>query len=259
MNEFCSYPFDSLFFQPNGEVLVCCNAWMKKSIGNFFTQSLTEIWNSTAAQNIRESILDGSFRYCRADLCSFIITGKTKILPQDKRLLKIIQERKTILEHGPRLISLNYDFSCNLYCKSCRNKVIVSDIETQRKLINFQDSLLSSGMFKDVRELTISRIGDPFSSPVYMDLFTKIEQHKFPQLKIDIRTNGLLLTPQNWERIKKVHYAINMIYISIDAATSKTYNQLRRGGDFKKLKRNLLFLKKLKQRRDFKIHLYFLV
>ncbi len=83
-----------------------------------------------------------------------------------------------------------------------------------------------------------------------MDLFTKINEARHPSLRIDLRTNGVLLTPENWERIESVHYAVDAILISIDAATESTYRLLRRGGDFNRLLKNLEFVRELKYRSE---------
>jgi MoaA/NifB/PqqE/SkfB family radical SAM enzyme len=178
----------------------------------------------------------------------------------NETFLDIIKEKKVTLDTGPRLLSLNYDTSCNLYCESCRDKVKVLDKKRQEELIRFQDALIKTDFFKKVKRLTVSGVGEVFASRVLMDLLTdKITKSRFPGLKIMLRTNGILLTPGNWERIKNVHYAIDTISISIDAAAENTYRLLRRGGDFNRLLKNLGFLKELKKKNNIKVILNFVV
>jgi hypothetical protein len=55
-----------------GHVYVCCMGWLPLSVGNIHTESLEGIWNSGLAQEIRRSILDGSFRYCSKIQCPHI-------------------------------------------------------------------------------------------------------------------------------------------------------------------------------------------
>jgi wyosine [tRNA(Phe)-imidazoG37] synthetase (radical SAM superfamily) len=53
---------------------------------------------------------------------------------------------------------------------------------------------------------------------------------------------------------------ISILSVSIDAASKETYERLRRGGDFEKLKRNLEFFSKLKSEGSiYKLKLNFLV
>jgi hypothetical protein len=63
---FCSKPFESFeITQINGRggVYLCCPSWLDTPIGNLRFQSVEEIWNGERAQDIRRSILDGSFDY----------------------------------------------------------------------------------------------------------------------------------------------------------------------------------------------------
>jgi len=258
MKGFCSHPFNKVHLSVSGKAFICCSAWLGLPIGNFFNEPFKDVWNSKTAFKIRKSILDGSFRFCSRNKCPRIVSGLIEKEVNNEEYLDIIKEKKVFLDRGPRLISLNYDNSCNLYCESCRNKVMVIDKKREEELIQFQDSLIKSDLFKNAKRLTISGAGEVFSSRVYMDLFTKLQNKKNPGLKITLRTNGLLLTPKNWERIKNVHYAIDLISISIDAATEKTYRLLRRGGNFNKLLENLKFLKELK-RKNFRVKLNFVV
>ena len=78
--------------------------------------------------------------------------------------------------------------------------------------------------------LSITGSGDPFASRVYRDLLHSLDGRDFPNLEIALQTNGVLLTPRNWERMKRVHGNISSIIISFDAASEATYNVTRRGG-----------------------------
>ncbi len=260
MKRFCSHPFNRAHLSPSGSVFVCCAAWLNMPIGNIFKEPFPDIWNSPTAKKIRESIHDESFRFCKWDKCPRIISKIVEREVNNETFLDIIKEKRVTLDTGPRLLSLNYDNSCNLYCESCRDKVKVLDKKRQEELIRFQDALIETDFFKKVKRLTVSGVGEVFASRVLMDLLTnKITESHFPELKIILRTNGILLTRKNWERIKNVHYAIDTISISIDAATEKTYRLLRRGGDFNRLLENLGFLKELKRKNNIKVILHFVV
>ena len=57
-------------------------------------------------------------------------------------------------------------------------------------------------------------------------------------MQIALQTNGVLLTPRNWQRMKGVHDNISSIIISFDAATEATYQHTRRGGHWQTLLAN---------------------
>ena len=73
---FCPAPFESFELCSSGDVHTCCPAWLPVPIGNFHRQTPEEIWNSPAAQAIRGSILDGSFRHCSRLHCPAIVNRR---------------------------------------------------------------------------------------------------------------------------------------------------------------------------------------
>ncbi len=98
----------------NGDVYLCCSAWLDHSIGNIYKSSLKSIWNSDKAKIIRESILNESFHLCDETVCPRIISGEVNL----KRKIYISENDLDIysqnMRSGPNHISLNYDYSCNL-------------------------------------------------------------------------------------------------------------------------------------------------
>ena len=61
---FCEIPFQDFEVLPGGHVHLCCAAFMGESVGNLVFMDHQSIWNSEGARRIRQSIHDGSFRYC---------------------------------------------------------------------------------------------------------------------------------------------------------------------------------------------------
>ena len=131
--------------------------------------------------------------------------------------------------------------------------------DVAEKFIKFQDTFIKSSFFKQTNRLIITGAGEPFTSIVYQNLFNKIKREEYPNIKITLRTNGTLLSPENWQKIKGIHYAIDRISISVDAATKKTYQTLRRGGNFKDLVNNIKYLASIKNKYNFKIRLNFVI
>jgi len=60
----CPEPFSRFDIGPSGEVLVCCGHWLPTSIGDFQNDSVESILNSANALKIRESVTDGTYKYC---------------------------------------------------------------------------------------------------------------------------------------------------------------------------------------------------
>src|SRR3989304_7631169 len=75
---FCSKPFkwfEVFRWNQTAEVYLCCAGWLDTSIGRLQYQTIEEIWNGEKAQEIRRSILDGSFKYCNRSLCPYLQTA----------------------------------------------------------------------------------------------------------------------------------------------------------------------------------------
>jgi len=104
---FCSKPFT--WFEVSrdreeGEVFLCCPSWLPKPIGNLTRQGVHEVWNGTAAQEIRASILDGSFRFCNHGLCPYLQTRTGPVLPvgdvADPALRDVLDNHLTTISFG---------------------------------------------------------------------------------------------------------------------------------------------------------------
>lgn len=258
---YCKIPFKKVVIAPDGSVFSCCGSWLHKPIGNIFKKKdFKKIWNSKTAQIIRASMINQTYEFCNHEFCPFLLKDKFKpVKKKSSTSNSTINTQKTILNHGPRLMILSYDPTCNLSCKSCRSHIIALSKRKIKFLLKFQANLLKTSLFSSIRELTLTGRGDPFASKVCLTLLQNINEQRFPLLKINLMTNGILFTPKNWEKISSAHYAVNIVKISIDAVSKETYSKVRRGGNFDILLKNLEFISRLKQKKEFKLHSCFLM
>jgi MoaA/NifB/PqqE/SkfB family radical SAM enzyme len=141
-------------------------------------------------------------------------------------------------------LSIQLDISCNLSCPSCRERLIFLNNETilneKFKLAEKIYSWISSIDKKVIIEFAG---GDPLASLVYLDmmkLFSTLSNTRFI-----IRTNGLLLKTHFTKFDSKIKDKIHSLSISIDAASAKTYELVRRGGKWEQLLNNLDYVKSL--------------
>ncbi len=251
--KFCSKPWEWFEVVSTGSVGVCCSDWLKKSIGNcLYSNDIMTIWNSPAAQEIRGSIQDGSFRYCNQEACHFIqndtLPDKQNIT--DKRFRRILAEGIVIVEDFPMTIGLVYDESCNLRCPSCRQELLYfkegARYEKALKIHHTIESSLFSKPHDKHIELYMTGSGDPFASPIFRDLLYSLNGADFPNLVINLVTNGVLFT-RSWEKMKKLHHNIGNVIVSFDAATPETYAYTRRGGNWNQLLKNFEFMNELRR------------
>jgi len=251
---FCSQPFSRFEVLggggQRGDVFFCCQSWLPKSIGNMKNQPVEQVWNSRAARDIRRSVLDGSFRYCKADVCPYLqrIDGPVQRVKdiEDDRLLEIIRNDVTVLPFGPSDIICCFDQSCNLSCPSCRNHIIMETAHAGA-IFDIQQRLENEAL-AEARLLYITGSGDPFGSPFFRRWLQTMKRSSMPKLeRIHLHTNGLLWTRRIWSSIpRETRALIQGATISIDAAAPATYAINRRGGDFATLLDRLAFIADLR-------------
>lgn len=254
---FCPQPFRSLELHLNAGSYVCCPSWLNTSIGDFKKNDISEIWNSPTAQDIRATIIDGSYKYCDKDACPAIQGESLPFLSHlDKNIKNYIKNKQTVLDAPPQSVMFTFDASCNLSCPTCRPEKISHTIDSKEyKELNKLCHDITASLLKDPDSdltLNVTGSGDPFSALAFRHYLESIDGTKYPNLKFRFQTNGLLLTPIMWERMSKIHNNVEHIYVSIDASTPETYSIIRRGGQFSVIYENMKFISRLRSQNKFK-------
>lgn len=264
----CPYPFSRLELGHRSDKFVpCCSAWFKdeyfKEFKPFEGKSpedlYSNMWNSPQAQALRESMLDGSFKYCERDRCHIPLMTLDEIKKSDPKYfetpiteknLSAIENNETLMPDGPASISMSADFACNLKCPTCRNNLVTKNNPHQQKFVDAEiDFVLNNSASIKVLKLTNS--GEPFFSQNQRDLLKKINKDAFPQLRtISVVTNGLLFDQKTFDALKPGTEFIKKITVSIDAGNSKTYSETR-GGDWNRLMKNLKWIAEKRKNGEF--------
>jgi pyruvate-formate lyase-activating enzyme len=242
----CMVPFKHIEIHSHGAVSVCCYTWLPVWVGNFIEESVEDILNSVRRETIQNNMRKGCFDDCN-DQCpqlSSLMNGKKNywdIVP--------IEQLDNRLDNYNMNIGFSYDPSCNLQCPSCRNNLIVfdpenpDDIDGQRiKNIHIKVKEMVNILLKQhkIVNLNITGSGDAFASPLYWSYLVELASNPVPDnLRINIKTNGVMMTEDNWNDIKPLWPIIEFVEVSIDAFTEETYKIVRKNGNFKRLKKNL--------------------
>lgn len=253
---FCRSPFERAEVMPNGDVFLCCPGWLPKPIGNLKTQSMEAIWNSAAAQEIRKSVTDGSFKNCNSDLCPHLNAEKSGGTPsifsplEDQAQPRTAWGKKIIsgqTPKGPLVLNLAFDNSCNLSCPSCRREPFALRPGSPEYLMaeKFATGVIES--LGSLQRLKAAGVGEPFASRLYWKILTSADRALHPNLRIQIQTHGLLFTPDRWKELEKAHGLIDNVEVSVDAATAETYALNRRGGSFEMLEERLKYIASLRE------------
>lgn len=224
---------------------LCCPGWLKEDI--YETDNIKENFNSEKSQKIRESILDGSYKYCDEKQCPHLSALKQNKSTSNRFVLK----NKENLEKFKPISKINtvnfcFDRSCNLQCPSCRSELI-NYLGKDRKGVEDKLEQVNNEMSETIKGLYLSGTADPFYSKSFRQFLINFDPEKYPMMEgIHIHTNGLLWTEKLWDRMKKIHPFVKTCEVSIDASTKDTYeNKTRIGGNWEVLLERLDFIIKI--------------
>ena len=242
--KFCDAPFRKFETLVDGSVAPCCSIWTQKRLGKLDNQSFEDIWNGADAQEMRASILDGSFRHCHKQRCTYITedTLPERDAVDDPALREIIDEGRTALATKPNWLFLAHDWTCNLACPSCRGELLGAN-EAQERRFEMIERQIFHPILNSREEVLISASGqgDPWSSQHYRSLLRYMADHEL-NARLDLHTNALLMTEQKWQQFAGLEKYSPLINVSIDSCTPWVYEIVRRPGKWEKLEPNLRFI-----------------
>jgi sulfatase maturation enzyme AslB (radical SAM superfamily) len=236
----CLQPFNFSEIFEHG-TFMCCPDWLPVNLG--VPNDIEANWNSDKAKEVRESIIDGSYKFCNEDRCPKLRglkDGKSGGFITKKEFL---DNREKYEQKTPESIKLNFDRSCNLKCPSCRLDFIAFKGEDRKKteaMMKQVEDQLAQGL----THIECTGTGDPFFSVTFRKWMMRFDPKDYPKVEsIHLHTNGTLWNPSNWERMEGMHPFVKSAEISIDAATKDTYeNKTRIGGKWDDLIANLEYI-----------------
>ncbi len=256
-NRFCEQPFTMILtlsgHNSKPDTYACnCAAWLPYPLPESRLDDAEEdgdVWNGPEARELRRSILEGDFSYCSLLMCPYIVKGS---LPKrddvtDPVMRDIIDNKRTHIASPPRRISLGHDDSCNIACPSCRSEIITARNSAREVMDSFVDRNILPRMQDAEVELYLSGDGDPIGSKHYRRLLHSLDPVRHRGVSVYLQSNGLLITPREWESLAHVQHLIKGMIISIDAAEAATYEDVRRPGKWETLTSNMEFIANLRR------------
>ncbi len=181
-------------------------------------------------------------------------TGFAKLLGFQQNPLQIIAdemglrfwEYRDLWEKAARFeieteypIELNFElnFSCNLSCPMClwSTDVVAEKPESWFQFEKFSQ-IINDGVARGLCSVQFNFINEPL---IRKDLpkFIAYARSK-GVLDLILHTNGTLLTEQM--SVALIEAGLTRLNVSIDAFSEESYNQIRVGGNFEKVQRNIL-------------------
>lgn len=133
----------------------------------------------------------------------------------------------------PRELQVEVTGACNLACKMCL-------VRYQPKLGRRQGAMCFHTFralvddLPDLERVVLQGLGEPLLAP---DLFQMIEYASARGIRMGFNTNGTLLTRERSRRL--VELGLDWLHVSVDGATAATYEGIRDGSDFERVRRNV--------------------
>ncbi len=119
---------------------------------------------------------------------------------------------------------------CNLNCIMCEYPLQKAKGVSMR----FADFVRCLNRFPRIHSLDLTGIGEPFCNPDFMDILGFALRKG---VRVEFTSNGNLLNEHYINEL--IRLELDSVSFSIDAATRTTYERIRQGGDFDRLKANL--------------------
>ena len=150
-------------------------------------------------------------------------------------------------EANIRLKTLQLELTslCNLRCPLCFSTT--KEKSNLPPFFPFADlvSLLST-LHAEVETVNLyGKVGEPL---LYKEIVAAIEEtrKRFPQARLRISTNGTLLCDHLAEGLATS--PLDTLFVALDGATKESYKKYRRGGNFKRVCKNIKAFSRLKKR-----------
>ena len=241
----CRLPFTYAEIRNNGDVHMCCPNWSPVVVGNVLQNSLAEIWRGARAEAVRNSIMDGSYRYCNWDTCNLIRNGL--LMARNEQAVYQLQAKAQL--ETPESVHFVVDESCNLACPSCRIGRI-SQLEPRRKERGYRViAQVLDCMFSQPHDqhkvISMDGSGEIFSSDLYRKLFEThavfTDTDRWPNLRFRLTTNGTMMTPKLQRRYHSIMQQLEELEVSVDAGNRESYERVRVGGHWDLLWENLRY------------------
>jgi radical SAM protein with 4Fe4S-binding SPASM domain len=236
--KFCKRPYEHMYIMPNGDARCC--SWIQRPypLGNIIDNSLEEVWNSEQAKAIRDSVADGSYRYCSKVSCPHFANDSLPDITQEAF------EKETASLKSPVEFNLAYDMVCNHACPTCRDEIFVPNDAYKQKVAKIEKEL--EPYLKKANLIMASGNGDLFASQSMLSMLSKIHPDN-KNCVIKLETNGALVT-KRWKELEHFEPYQIKIVVTPNSYERETYKYLSGGLDnVDKTLEGIAFLSRLRQ------------
>ncbi len=206
----CRRGLNDIWINENdGKVRIC--GWSNYFIGCLTENTIEELWNGELAQKFRESMLDGSYRYCSNLQCPYLANDKLEEILVDYEVPSL-----------PKFCSLSYQLQCNYVCRFCRSENYIPCNCEKENYIKIEKEIKK--IFPFLETVSSNGAGEFFCSDSIIRLIQ--EEELKDDVKISIETNGSLFNEVNWKKIEKLGEHDLSVAVTVHSFNEDTYQYL---------------------------------
>ena len=238
-NTYCSYLWDYATIWENGDVTTCCH-YGGGTIGNIYKNNLSEIWNKSAKLKITRWLSRKGYLPC-FDGCTILS------LKEKKRIAQGYLRYQNPPEY-PTTVHIQHGTLCNFNCIMCR--------QDHKSTVILDNEVLKTNIDWPSVKRPIVQGGETLAIKSAKDFYIWLTE--LMGKKVLMLTNGLLI---NDEWANRLVLNSDVIYISVNAATEKTFQSVTGSSDFTKVIANIekLINVKKKHKSDVTINFHFTI
>lgn len=229
----CELPFRWATFGKEGVLNLCCCANMV--VGNILHQDIANVWKSAAAVIIRLSMINQTYSFCESEMCQLYPLSH---LENDSEPSPKAYDRETFV--NPKILVLDSSDACNLYCETCRTCVRPENQLQKFRRMQIMRRVIPSFDYAD--KILFAGDGEILISESYQYILNNMKELHHNGLIWDIVSNGNLMAKDRIDYILAMGGEDTRICVSVDAANKETYQIIRRGGNWERLMKNLLYI-----------------
>ncbi len=265
----CEKPFSAFEIKPEGRTLICggMHETYEKCIPMYYAD-FSDIWHSNLLKVVRLSCINGTYSFCDPVICNYIRESGVRTINTDdckyekektKQQIEYINKKRSneinqIFDRdrykrkeleSPLTVQMGFDESCNLHCPSCRKSVYYAEANKLDELERFKDRIYAE-VIDNVERIKIAGMGEAFAGKIYREMLFDSELAAKVR-KLGIISNGSMFTPAIFDKLFEIWEEIRVM-ISMDGATKKTAEKLRKGINFDIWKHNMEYIGEMRKR-----------
>jgi len=145
------------------------------------------------------------------------------------------------MDNNPRKLNIEVVTRCNLNCAMCARKVFKEEpgdmsLETYKSLVP---------VFSEVEAVNVIGLGEPLLNENILEMVRIGKTRLTPNGTFSLTTNATLIDKQTAKQL--VSTGIDDIVVSVDGATTDTFNEIRKDASFDEVLKNIELLNKAKE------------